>query len=94
MRVLFALGWRDTGWDYTAVVFDHAVLPFEEVRDGLWFDADLDTAQACEEQIHLLHHANRRSLITTLRLDYKLDVFARAFDESPGCRQFFRQWPR
>src|ERR1039458_453559 len=35
-----------------AVVFGHAVLPLEEVGDALGFDADLDAAQAGEQQIH------------------------------------------
>jgi hypothetical protein len=65
MNVGFGFGGDDAFWEASAVVFDEAVFPFEEFGNGLWLNADFNTAQAGEKKIHLPHESGFTALAVT-----------------------------
>jgi hypothetical protein len=60
--------WRDHAFGQApAVVLHQAVFPFEEIGDGLRFDADFHAAQAGQQQVHLPHQAGFGALAVRTR---------------------------
>jgi hypothetical protein len=82
---------RDDAFRQTsAVVFNEAVLPFEEFGDGLGLNADFHPAQAGEKQIHLPHEAGFTALAVARRLHRQAHFARLAFQQSPALWQFLR----
>lgn len=61
-----------------AIIFSHAVLPFQKIGDILRFDAYFNTAQAGQQQIHLVTKAGGAAQILH-RLSHNFDSSAAAF---------------
>jgi hypothetical protein len=71
----------------SAIVFRHAVLPLQKVRDGLWLDSQLDPSQARQEEIHFAAEADRGAHL--LRSSDQLDQFPSSrFQQTPTSRNF------
>ena len=51
------LGRGEPGRHGSAIVFSHAIFPFEKIGDGLRLDADFHSPEAGEEQVHLVTKA-------------------------------------
>ena len=47
--------WRSkSGRNSSAVIFRHAIFPFQKIRDRLWLDTNFDAPEAGQEQIHFV----------------------------------------
>src|SRR5229473_3996608 len=86
-NVRFFVGGRQSFWEGAAIVFRHAVFPFEEVSDALWFHPDFDTAQAGEQQIHFVAEAGGAAEILGGRMR-GVDFILAQFEQSPACGKF------
>jgi len=71
-----------------AVVLRHAVLPFQEIGNGLGFDADLNPAQAGQQQVHLPHQSDLCSLGLAVGLHGHGDFASFALQQTPGLGHF------
>jgi len=90
VRVCFAGGRSDSTWQEAAVVLRHAVFPLQEVRDGLWFDANFYAAKAGEQQVHLFHQADHSALIYAFGFYDEAYFAAGKLEQTPVLRQFSR----
>src|ERR1700745_946783 len=84
----FFFSGREAFGQGTAVVFRHAIFPFEEVGDALRFDANLDAAQAGEQVIHFVTEARGRAEVLGRR-PRGFDSIVAEFEEAPARGKFF-----
>src|SRR6266576_5854284 len=76
-------------WQSSAVVFGHAILPFEEVGNALRLDADFYASQAGKQQVHFVAKADGSAQILRRGSEH-LNVPAPTFQETPAGRQFLK----
>ena len=70
-----------------AIVFRHAIFPFEKIGDRLRLDANFDPLEAGEKQVHFVAKAPCQAEVGGGVMNQS-NFPAPKFEQSPACRQF------
>ena len=76
-------------WHRSAIVFRHAIFPLEKIGYRLRLDANFNSPEAGQQQIHFVTKAPRRTEIGG-GLMHDSDFPTPQLDQSPARRQFVR----
>ena len=77
------LWWSKSRRNGSAIVFCHAIFPFEKIRDRLRLDTNFHTPETGKEQIHLIAKPARRAEIFSRTMRHQ-NFPAPQFEQSPA----------